>query len=154
VFFVKHVASKRAWISPATFSPHGEWAAQQARNFLMHIADHGLAATHIICDRDTRYYGPFMTILRSEGIEVKRIAPSAPEMNGHSESFVGTLKRECLDHFVISSAEHMDRFASDMPSSTIPSGHTGRSTMARSSLEERPPARPPLQWKISLARRG
>jgi putative transposase len=109
VFFVKHVASKRVWISPATFTPHGEWVAQQARNFLMQISDHGLMVSHIICDRDTKYYGPFTTILRSEGIEVVRIAPYAPEMNGHSESFVGTLKRECLNHFIISNTDHMDR---------------------------------------------
>jgi hypothetical protein len=111
----------------------GVWVAHQARNFLMHIADHGLAATHIICDRDTKYYGPFTTILRSEGIEVKRIAPSAPEMNGHSESFAGTLKRECLDHFIISNTEHMDRLCERYAEFYNTVRPHRRSTMARLS---------------------
>jgi putative transposase len=107
VFFVKHIGTKRVWMSPATFHPTTDWVAQQARNFTMFLRDHDLQATHIICDRDTKYRGPFCDVLRGDGIEVVRIAFAAPEMNCHAESFVGTLKRECLNHFVISSIDHM-----------------------------------------------
>ena len=47
--------------------------------------------------------------MRSEEIEIVQIAFGAPEMNGFAESFVGTLKRECLNHFTIASVEHMNR---------------------------------------------
>lgn len=107
MFFCKHVGSKRVWMSPATRHPNEEWVAQQARNFTMFLKDHGLEVTHIICDGDTKYRGPFRDVLQAEGIRIIRIAISAPEMNDHAESFVGTLKREPLDHFSITSTEDM-----------------------------------------------
>jgi hypothetical protein len=86
-----------------------------------------------ICEA-IRTLSPFTTLLRSEGIEVKGIAPSAPEMNGHSESFVGTLKRECLDHFIISSStEHMDRLCQRYAEFYNTVRPHRRSTMARLS---------------------
>ena len=115
VFFCKHIGSKRVWMSSATFHPNREWVAQQARNFTMFLNDHGLEATHIICDGDTKYRGPFRDVLDADDIEIVRIGFSAPEMNGHAESFVGTLKRECLNHFSIASTDDMthlcERFA-------------------------------------------
>ncbi len=80
---------------------------QQARNFTMFLKDHDLEATYILGDGDTKYRGPFRDVLKADDIEIVRIAFSAPKMNGHAESFVGTLKRECLDHFTITGTDDM-----------------------------------------------
>ncbi len=107
VLFFKHIGSRRVIISGATPNPNKEWTTQQARNFLMQIDSLGLKATHLIRDRDTKFLGGFDVVLESEDIEVVQTSIEAPEMNGHAESFVGTIKRECLDHFIVFSHEHL-----------------------------------------------
>ena len=34
-----HLGSRQIWVSPCTASPSGDWTAQQARNFSMHLQD-------------------------------------------------------------------------------------------------------------------
>ncbi|MBA2480336.1 MAG: transposase [Planctomycetes bacterium] len=105
----KNLGSKRVWISPPTFYPVTDWVTQQARNFIMSLGDHGETCRYLIHDRDTKYSATFKQVIASEDIEAVRIAYLVPEMNGHAESFIGTLKHECLDHFVVESLESLDR---------------------------------------------
>jgi putative transposase len=73
----------------------------------MHLNDLGMKATHLIRDRDKKFLCGFDDILRSEGIVPVVTSIEAPEMNGYAESFVGTIKRECLDYFIAFSYNHL-----------------------------------------------
>ena len=52
-------------------------------------------------DRD-RIYGACVTRrLRAMGIRDKPVAPASPWQNGFAERLIGSIRRECVDHFVV-----------------------------------------------------
>jgi transposase InsO family protein len=51
-----------------------------------------------IRDRDDKFETAFDTLARATGIRVIRTAVRAPNMNAVCERFLGSLRRECLDH--------------------------------------------------------
>ena len=50
---------------------------------------------------------PFFGVLKREGITAKRVGPRAPNLNEYSERWIQTLRRECLDHFVVFGQDHL-----------------------------------------------
>lgn len=106
LFFI-HVGSRRVIVSAPTATPDAAWVAQQARNASMQMGDWNLTATHLLIDHDTKYAGSFDIVLEAEGTEVKRVGPRAPNMNAYAERWVQTLRKECLDHFVILGESHL-----------------------------------------------
>jgi len=107
VLFFKHIGTRRVYIAGATAHPNKQWVAQQARNFCMHLHDLGMPATYLIRDHDSKFLGGFDAVLQCEGIEVVLSAIRVPEMNGYAESFVKTIKTECLNNFTVFSYEHL-----------------------------------------------
>ena len=60
------------------------------------------APGYMIRDRD-RIYGAVVTRqLRAMGIRDKPIAPASPWQNGFAERLIGSIRRECLDHIIVS----------------------------------------------------
>ncbi len=45
--------------------------------------------------------------LRALGIRDRPIAPRSPWQNAHTERFIGSIRRECLDHVVVFDEEHL-----------------------------------------------
>ena len=45
----------------------------------------------------------------SMGIQEVLTAPQSPWQNGHAERLIGSIRRECLNHFVILNARHLKR---------------------------------------------
>jgi transposase InsO family protein len=43
------------------------------------------------------------------GIRDKPIAPASPWQNGFAERLIGSIRRECLDHFVVWGETHLRR---------------------------------------------
>jgi putative transposase len=43
----------------------------------------------------------FDTVFEAEGITVKKVGPRAPNMNAYAERWVQSVRRECLDHFIV-----------------------------------------------------
>jgi transposase InsO family protein len=63
----------------------------------------------MIRDRD-RTYGVVVTRrLRAMGIRDKPIAPASPWQNGFAERLIGSIRRECVDHFIILGEAHLRR---------------------------------------------
>ena len=60
-----------------------------------------------IRDRDGNYGAVFDAGVRNLGIRQLRIAPKSPWQDGYAERFVGTLRRELLDHVIVLSEHHL-----------------------------------------------
>ena len=64
---------------------------------------------HLIRDRD-RIYGAIGTRrLRAMGIRDRLTAPASPWQNGFAERLIGSIRRECVDHFVVLGKAHLRR---------------------------------------------
>lgn len=103
-----HLGSRRVFCSAPTYAPDSAWVAQQARNTLMWCAEHGIGLGLLIRDADTKFSARSDAVWESEGIRVIQIPLRAPNANAFAESFIGTIKRECLDFFVCFSRSQFD----------------------------------------------
>jgi transposase InsO family protein len=109
LFFVVNQGSRRVIHVAATRSPTQEWTTQQIRNATMENA----APRFLIRDRDDKYGAPFDRVARGAGIRVIKTAVRAPNMNPIAERFVGSLRRELLDHVMLLDERHLDRMSHD-----------------------------------------
>src|SRR6266403_776286 len=92
------------WIN-VTSNPTAEWIARQ----ITEAFPWDDAPGYMIRDRD-RIYGAVVTRrLRAMGIRDKPIAPLSPWQNGFAERLIGSIRRECLDHIIVSGEGHLRR---------------------------------------------
>src|SRR6266436_6534359 len=92
------------WINVTT-NPTAEWVARQVTEAFPWDGAPG----YMIRDRD-RIYGAVVTRrLRAMGIRDKPIAPASPWQNGFAERLIGSIRRECLDHLIVSGEAHLRR---------------------------------------------
>jgi putative transposase len=88
-----------------TRSPGDEWVGQQMRE----ATPFGEGPQFLIKDNDDKYGERFLRVARGGGIDVIPTPIAAPKANAHCERFIGTLRRECLDHMIILSERHLYR---------------------------------------------
>src|SRR5678815_3530625 len=62
---------------------------------------------HLIYDRDACYGGIFVRRVRSLGIRDRPTSPRSPWQNGYVERLIGSIRRECLDHIVVTGEQHL-----------------------------------------------
>jgi transposase InsO family protein len=92
------------WINVTT-NPTAEWIAGQ----LTEAFPWDEAPRYLIRDRD-RIYGSIVTRrMRAMGIRDKPTAPVSPWQNGFAERLIGSIRRECVDHFVVLGEAHLRR---------------------------------------------
>jgi hypothetical protein len=60
-------------------------------------------------DRDTIYGDDVRLRITSKGIEELLTAPRSPWQNPYAERLIGSIRRDCLNHFVIPNARHRNR---------------------------------------------
>ena len=93
-----------AWIN-VTANPTAEWVARQ----ITEAFPWNEAPRYIIRDRD-RIYGAVVTRrLHAMGIRDRPTAPASPWQNGFAERLIGSIRRECLDHVIVSGEPHLRR---------------------------------------------
>jgi transposase InsO family protein len=92
------------WINVTT-NPTTEWIARQ----LTEAFPWNEASRYLIRDRD-RIYGSIVTRrMRAMGIRDKPSAPASPWQNGFAERLIGSIRRECVDHFIVLGEAHLRR---------------------------------------------
>jgi len=64
---------------------------------------------YLIRDRDSIYGNEVGLRIASLQMEEVLTAPQSPWQNPYAERLIGSIRRECLDHFVILNAKHLKR---------------------------------------------
>jgi len=96
VFIVLSLARRKVLHVNVTAHPTAAWTAQQMVEALPWTATH----RSVIRDRGAIYGKRFRERVAGLGVEEVVIAPRSPWQNGCVERFIGSLRRECLDHVI------------------------------------------------------
>jgi transposase InsO family protein len=103
VFVIIELGSRRVAHYGVTRNPTDQWVAQQLRE----ATPFGERPRYLIRDNDDKYGASFERA--AAGINVLKTPYRAPKANAICERFLGSLRRECLDHILILSERHLHR---------------------------------------------
>jgi transposase InsO family protein len=107
VFVIIELESRQVIHVNVTRSPSDAWVAQQLRE----ATPFGEQPTYLIRDNGRKYGGHFANVVAA--IEVLRTPVRAPRANAFCERFIGSLRRECLDHARILSEKQLRRILNE-----------------------------------------
>jgi len=97
VFFIVELGSRRVVHFGVTRHPSQFWVAQQLRE----ATAEGQRPRFILRDNDSKFGSAFDIVAKATGIEVVRAPIKAPRANAIVERYIGSVRRECLDHVLI-----------------------------------------------------
>src|ERR1700752_4968323 len=130
------------WIN-VTANPTAEWVVRQ----ITEAFPWNEAPRYMIRDRD-RIYGAVVTRrLRAMGIRDKPTAPASPWQNGVAERLVGSIRRERVDHMIVSGEERLRR-------NLIPYAAYDNSVRTHRSLHKDAPIFRPIQQTEIISSRA
>jgi putative transposase len=104
-FFIIELKSHRVIHFGVTRSPTNAWTAQQLRE----ATPYGQTPKYLIRDNDSKFGPCFARVAATSGIEILKTPYHAPRANAICERFLGSVRRECLDHTLILSEKHLHR---------------------------------------------
>jgi transposase InsO family protein len=104
-FFLIHHATREIVHIRVTRHPTALWTGQQ----LVNACFEREPPRYLIHDRDGIFGSEFSRRVRSLGMREIRTPVRAPKANSIAERFVGTLRRECLDHVFIFNERHLQK---------------------------------------------
>ena len=92
-----------------TRHPTAEWVVQQLRETCPEAGGH----RYVILDRDSKFDIEVLAFLESMGLQPKRTSIRSPWQNGIAERWVGSCRRELLDHIIPLNKKHLRRLVRD-----------------------------------------
>jgi transposase InsO family protein len=105
VWFVLDHGRRRLLHFNVTENPTAAWVIQQLREAFPDEASHRF----LIFDNDAIFSTEVVASMRHLGIRPRRTAFRSPWQNGTAERFVGSVRREILDHVVVLGEDHLRR---------------------------------------------
>jgi putative transposase len=149
-FFVIEHGRRRVLHFNVTRHPTAEWVIQQLREAFPEAGGYRYA----ILDHDSKFDADVIAFLKATGLRPKRTSVQAPWQNGTAERWVGSCRREILDHVIALNEPHLRRLLRDY----VNYHHEDR---IHDSLDKDTPNRRPVESKpgpaaavISSARLG
>ena len=104
-FIIQHSRRKLLHFN-ATEHPTAQWIVQQLREA---FPGDGSLPRYIIFDRDSTFSLEVVRTIMSFGMKPNRTAPGSPWQNGIAERWIGSLRREMLNHVVVLNSQHLCR---------------------------------------------
>ena len=109
VWFVIDHERRRIIHIDVTPHPTSQWVVQQLRESF----PDDLAPNYLIFDNDTIFSSEVSASIESLGTTPKRTAYRSPWRNGMAERWVGSNKRELIDHVIVLNEDHLRRLLRD-----------------------------------------
>ena len=104
-FVVLHHDRRQVVHFNVTAHPNSLWVSQQ----LVEAFPFDQAPRFLIRDGDKKYGDAVVRRIASLGIDDTPTSPGSPWQNPYVERFIGSLRRECLNHLIILSEQHLKR---------------------------------------------
>lgn len=105
LFLIVELASRPIVHFGVTAHPNYAWVAQQLRE----ATPYGQTPRFLIRDRDSKYGEAFRRVAKGSSIELLKTPHRAPKANAVCERFLGSVRRECLDHILVLGERHLYR---------------------------------------------
>jgi transposase InsO family protein len=109
VWFVVGHGRRRIIHFNVTTNPTAQWVIQQLRESFPGDS----APRYLIFDNDAIFSDDVSKSIRALGIKPKRTAYRSPWQNGVAERWVGSCKREIIDHVIVFNEDHLRRLLHD-----------------------------------------
>jgi putative transposase len=109
VFVIVELKARRVVQFAVTRHPADEWVAQHLRE----ATPFGERPRFLIRDRDSKFGRLFQRVAASTHIEILLTPPQSPQANAICERFWGSLRRECLDFFILVGERHLRRIVGE-----------------------------------------
>ncbi len=107
VLFFLHVQTRKVYIAGITTNPTQEWTIQHTQKAELPFGGTKDKPAMLIRDRDKKYSPALDAFLQSQNVKVKLTSFRSPNLNPYAEGWVGTIKRECLNHFIVFGEQHL-----------------------------------------------
>jgi putative transposase len=104
-FFIIELKSRKVLHIGVTRHPTDAWVAQQLRE----ATPFGMMPRFLIRDNDSTFGPLFARVASSSGTKVLKTPYHAPRANAYCERFLGSVRRECLDHLLILHEQQLSR---------------------------------------------
>jgi putative transposase len=104
-FFIIELKSRKIIHVGVTRSPTDSCVSQQLRE----ATPYGERPRYLILDNDSNFWSSFAHVATTSSIKVLRTPYQAPRANSVCERFLGSVRRECLDHFLILHEKRLHR---------------------------------------------
>jgi len=104
-FFIIELQSRKVIHVNVTRSPTDPWVAQQLRE----ATPYGQRPKYLLRDNDSKFGQSFAQVATISGIKVLRTPYRTPRANAVCERFLGSVRRECLDHILILNEKQLHR---------------------------------------------
>jgi len=104
-FFLIELKSRKVVHVGVTRAPTDAWTAQQLRE----ATPYGHTPKYLIRDNDSKFGPCFARVAVTSGIKVLKTPYHAPRANAICERFLGSARRECLDHVLILHEKQLHR---------------------------------------------
>jgi len=108
-FFVIAHDRRRILHINATRHPTSGWVVQQLREAFPYDSAH----RHLIFDRDAKFSLDVVAAVRAMGSKPTRTSFRSPWQNGVAERWIGSCRRDLLDHIIVRDERHLKRLLAD-----------------------------------------
>ena len=106
LFFI-HVGSRRVFVQASRRTRTRRGLRSRRGTHRCRWPSGTCRSSYLLIDFDSKFTKRFDAVFAADGAKVKRVGPLGPNLNAYAERWVQSLRKECLDHFVICGERHL-----------------------------------------------